>query len=156
MGQHTDHLEIDVARDSGLDWETGCKVPTGKVQRRTDDKVRNLGNSLRSDKGDPVVGFGLWCIRKEKKQGGKQTYLLLSRLKQVSVMQEIRLHLVDTSRSNKDKVEDGKESELQVESSVTDHPECEAAEEGGKDVKVDLVPHIILQQVSAAQRKECI
>lgn len=45
---------------------------------------------------------------------------------------------------------------MQVESSVTNHPEREAAEEGGKDVKVDLVPHIILQRVSADQRKECV
>lgn len=79
------------------------------------------------------------------------TCLLLSRLKQVSVVQEIRLHLVDTSRSNKDKVEDGKESQLQVESSVANHPECETAEKGCKDVKVDLVPHVVLHIVSKGQ-----
>jgi hypothetical protein len=78
MGQHTDHLEIDVTRDSGLDWETGCKVPTGKVQRGTDDKVRNLGDSLRSDKGDPVVGFGLVALEKIRNKGvNKRTFFSL-------------------------------------------------------------------------------
>lgn len=61
-----------MTRDPGLNWEAGCKVPTGKVQSGTDDEVRNLGNSLRSDKGNPVVGFGLSHVRKDNKQGGKQ------------------------------------------------------------------------------------
>lgn len=53
-----------MTRNSGLDWETGGKVPTSKVQRGADDQVWNLGNGLRSDEGDPVVGFGLSCVRK--------------------------------------------------------------------------------------------
>jgi hypothetical protein len=72
------------------------------------------------------------------------SYLLLSCFKYVTVVEEVRLHLVDTARRDKDEVEDGKQSELQVKSPVADHPEGEATEKGGKDVQVDLVPDVVL------------
>jgi hypothetical protein len=59
-------------------------------------------------------------------------------------VQEIRLHLVDTSWSDKDEVEDGKESQLKVKRSVANHPKGEAAEQSRKDVQVDLVPYVVL------------
>ena len=72
------------------------------------------------------------------------TYLLLPRLKQVSVLEEEWLHLVDAPRRHEDKVKDGEEAQLQVEGAVADLPEGEAAEEGREDVQVDLVPDVVL------------
>lgn len=59
-------------------------------------------------------------------------------------MQEERLHLVDTARSNENEVEDSKESQLESEGPVSSLPECKSAEQCCKDVKNDFVPHIIL------------
>lgn len=41
-------------------------------------------------------------------------YLLLPCFKDITIVKEIRLHLIDTTRGDKDEVEDGKESELQI------------------------------------------
>jgi hypothetical protein len=63
------------------------------------------------------------------------SYLLLSCFKYVTVVEEVRLHLVDTARRDKDEVEDGKQSELQVKSPVADHPEGEARAKHGHQSK---------------------
>lgn len=72
------------------------------------------------------------------------SHLLLPSLEQVTVVQENRLHLVDTPGRHEDEVEDGKHAELEIEGAVTDHPECEPAEKGRKYVQVDLIPDVIL------------
>lgn len=75
-------------------------------------------------------------------------YLLLTSLENVPVVQEERLHLVDTARGDKGEVEDGKETKLHGEGAVAHFPEGEAAEEGCEDVQGDLVPHVVLFLVS--------
>lgn len=59
-------------------------------------------------------------------------------------MQEERLHLVDTARGNKDKVEDCKESQLKRESAISNLPESESTEQTGENVKEEFVPHVVL------------
>lgn len=63
-------------------------------------------------------------------------------------MQEERLHLVDTTRGNKDEVEDGKESQLKRESAISNLPKRESTEETGKYMEEELVPHVVLVFVS--------
>lgn len=72
------------------------------------------------------------------------TDLLLPSLKQITVVQEERLHLVDAAWCHKDEVEDGKDTQLQVERAIPDFPKREAAEESCENVQVDLVPDVIL------------
>ena len=62
------------------------------------------------------------------------TDLFLAGLKEISVVQEEGLHLVDASWGHEDEVEDGKDTQLKVEGGVSDLPEGEAAEESRKDV----------------------
>ena len=71
-------------------------------------------------------------------------HLLLSGLKDVTIMQEERLHLINTARRNEDKVEDCKESELKRESATSNLPECESTEKSGEDMQEEFVPHIVL------------
>lgn len=59
-------------------------------------------------------------------------------------MQEERLHLIDTAGGDEDKVENRKESQLKVESAVSDLPEGESTEKCREDMENDLVPHIVL------------
>lgn len=75
----------------------------------------------------------------------RRTDLLLARLKQIAVPQKEGLHLIDTSRSDEDEVEDRKDSELEIKGAVPDLPECEAAEKSSENVQVDLVPDVILK-----------
>ena len=70
--------------------------------------------------------------------------LLLSSLKYVAIVQEERLHLVDTSGGNEDEVEDGKQPKLERVRPISHFPKRESTEQGGKDVQDDLVPHVIL------------
>lgn len=51
--------------------------------------------------------------------------LLLTRLEDIAVLQEERLHLVNASRGNENEVENSEESQLQRESSISDLPERE-------------------------------
>lgn len=74
----------------------------------------------------------------------EKRYLLLTGLENVPVVQEERLHLVDTARGDEGEVEDGKETQLHGEGAVAHFPEGEAAEEGCEDVQGDLVPHVVL------------
>lgn len=133
-----------MSRESRLDWETGSKVPTGKVKSRANDQIWNLSNSLRSDKSNPVIRFRLGSVSEWSSQKGVATHLLFSSLKQISIVQEIRLHLVDTAWSHKNEVEYGEESQLKVERAISNHPESKSAEESSKNVQVDLVPHVVL------------
>lgn len=71
-------------------------------------------------------------------------YLFLSGLKYVTTVQEERLHLVDTTRRNKDEIEDGKKPQLKRESAVSNLPERESTEEAGEDMEEELVPHVVL------------
>jgi len=59
-------------------------------------------------------------------------------------MQEKWLHLVDTPRRDEDEVEDGEQSELQRECTISDLPESETTEQARKDVEDDFVPHVVL------------
>lgn len=57
--QLTDHLKIDVSRDTGLGWKTCGEIPACKVERGTNDEIWDLREGLRANEGAPVVGFGL-------------------------------------------------------------------------------------------------
>lgn len=59
-------------------------------------------------------------------------------------MQKERLHLINTAWGDEDEVENRKESQLKVESAVSDLPEGESTEECGENMENDLVPHVIL------------
>lgn len=59
-------------------------------------------------------------------------------------MQEEWLHLVNATRRNEDEIKDGEEPQLKSKSAVSHLPEGESAEERGKDMKEDFVPHIVL------------
>jgi hypothetical protein len=78
------------------------------------------------------------------------TYLLLASLKYVTVVQEEGLHLVDAPGSHEDEVEDSKDTQLEIKRAVSDHPEGEAAEQSSEDMKIDLVPDVVLQQLLLA------
>jgi hypothetical protein len=54
------------------------------------------------------------------------------------------LHLIDAAWSNKNEIEDGKESQLQRESSVSNLPERETAEKSRENMEDNLVPHVVL------------
>lgn len=71
-------------------------------------------------------------------------YLFLASLKNVPVMQEERLHLVDTSWGDENEVKDGEETKLHGKGSIAHFPECETAEEGCEDVQDNLIPHVVL------------
>lgn len=90
-----------------------------------------------------------WTARGQKctaeKKTRKQTHLLLTGFEQIPVVQEEGLHLVDTARGHKDKVEDGKQTQLQIKRGVSNVPERETTEESRKNVQVDLVPDVVLQ-----------
>jgi hypothetical protein len=73
-----------------------------------------------------------------------QTYLFLSGFKNVPVMQEEGLHLIDTTRRHEDKVEDREQTKLQRKCAIAHFPKGETAEKGCKNVQNDLVPHIVL------------
>lgn len=72
------------------------------------------------------------------------TDLLLASLKQVAVVQEEGLHLVDTTGSHKDEVEDGKDPQLEIKRAISNLPKGETTEKSCKYVQVDLVPDIVL------------
>lgn len=61
-------------------------------------------------------------------------------------MQEERLHLVDTAWGDEDEVENGKQSQLQGESAVSNLPEGESTEKCCENMEKDLVPHVILYE----------
>lgn len=63
-------------------------------------------------------------------------------------MKEERLHLIDTTGSNEDEVENGEQTQLKVECTFTHHPEGETTEERRKDVQDNLVPHVVLPYIS--------
>ncbi len=62
------------------------------------------------------------------------TDLLFAGLKEIAVVQEEGLHLVDASGCHEDEVEYGKDAQLKVKGGVSNLPECETAEESRKDV----------------------
>ena len=74
----------------------------------------------------------------------KSTYLLLPGFEYITIVKEEWLHLVNAARCNEDEIEDSKEPELHSESTVSHFPEGETTEEGCKDMKDDLVPHVVL------------
>ena len=140
-----------MARDPCIHREPGGEVPAAEVEGCADDEIRNLGYDLGADEGKPVVCFGLSSSIKSvlfffspSCMLPNNTDLLLAGLKEIAVVQEERLHLVDASWSHEDEVEDGEDSQLEIERGVSDLPEGETAEEGRKNVKVDFVPHVIL------------
>jgi hypothetical protein len=60
-------------------------------------------------------------------------------------VQKERLHLVDAARCHKDKVEDGKDTQLKIEGAIPNFPEREGTEKGRENVQVYLVPDVILR-----------
>lgn len=58
----TNHLQVKVAGDAGLNREAGGEIEADKVERGTDNKVRDLSYSLCPDERNPMVGFGLEVI----------------------------------------------------------------------------------------------
>jgi hypothetical protein len=74
------------------------------------------------------------------------TNLLFTRFKDVTIRQEKGLHLNDTAWGHEDEIENGKESQLERESAISNLPEGETTEESRKNVKNDLVPHVILEK----------
>lgn len=58
-GERTDHLEVNVARDTRVDREPGSEIPAAEVDGRADDEVRDLGDDLGADESDPMVRFRL-------------------------------------------------------------------------------------------------
>lgn len=74
----------------------------------------------------------------------RSTYLFLPSFEDIPIVQEERLHLVNTTRRNENKIEDGKEPELHGECAISHFPEGEATEEGCEDMKHDLIPHVVL------------
>lgn len=65
LSARTDHLQVYVARNARFDWEAGCEIPAGEVQRGADNQVRNLGDGLCGDEGEPVVCLGLFLASLE-------------------------------------------------------------------------------------------
>lgn len=72
------------------------------------------------------------------------THLLLPGLKQVTVMKEEWLHLVDTPWGNEDEIENGKQTELKIERAIAHHPESKPAKQRCKYVENYLIPHVVL------------
>lgn len=142
----TDHLQVNMPGDASLYKEIDCKVPAPEIESGADDEIRNLRDNLSSNKCYPVVCFRLrrvlvLCL------GGTYwvVYLFLPSLEQVPILQEERLHLVDTAWRHKDEVEDCKQSQLQREGTIVNHPESETAEQSREDVKGNFVPDVILR-----------
>jgi hypothetical protein len=50
-------LKIEVARDAGESLKPGSEVEADKIERRTDDEIRYLGDSLGTNESNPVIGF---------------------------------------------------------------------------------------------------
>lgn len=78
----------------------------------------------------------------------KTTNLLFAGLKDIPIVQEERLHLIDASRGNENKVENSEKPQLERESTIFNIPKSKTAEERCEDVKVDLIPHVILENIS--------
>lgn len=72
------------------------------------------------------------------------TCLLFACLENITVLQKIRLELIDDTRGNKDEVEDGEQSKLEIKDRVANFPESEPTEECSKNVQYNLVPHVVL------------
>jgi hypothetical protein len=53
----TDHLEIEMARNTGSNREAYGEIKADEVERSTNNEIRNLGDGLSTDKGKPMVGF---------------------------------------------------------------------------------------------------
>jgi hypothetical protein len=137
-----------MSRNTSLHRQSRCKVPARKVQCSTNDQVWDLCDGLRSNESHPVVGFGLGEATRISMftchLGFDHPHLLLSGLKDVTAMQKEWLHLINTARGNKNKVEDSKESQLEGESATSDLPKCETTEESGENMQEEFVPHVVL------------
>lgn len=48
-----------MARNTGSDRETDGEIKTNEVERSAKNEIRNLRYSLSTDKGKPMVSFGL-------------------------------------------------------------------------------------------------
>lgn len=79
------------------------------------------------------------------------SYLFLTSLEDIPVVQKEWLHLVDTAWSDEDEVEDGKETHLHRKSAIAHFPEGKAAKESCEDVQDYLIPHIVLLQCQSIQ-----
>ena len=85
---------------------------------RTDAKVWELGDYQPSHKSFPGVHLGL----------------LLTKLVDVSSIDEERLKLIDHTRGNEDEVKNSEELQLQIRNAIADLPEREAVEQSRSDV----------------------
>lgn len=48
-----------MARNAGSDREADGEIKADEVERSANNEIRNLGYGLSTDKGKPMVGFGL-------------------------------------------------------------------------------------------------
>jgi hypothetical protein len=56
------------------------------------------------------------------------------------------LHLIDAARGNENEIKNGKETQLEGESSISNLPEGETAEKSCENMEDDLVPHVVLER----------
>lgn len=96
-----------MARDVGINRETSGEVPTCKIQSGTHDEVWDFRNDLGSNKCEPVICFRLLYVSTAIRTWYQWYYLFLPRFKNVTIMKEEWLHLIDTPRSHEDEIEDG-------------------------------------------------
>ena len=82
----------------------------------------------------------------------KSTYLFLPGFEDIAIVKEEWLHLINAAWCNEDEIEDRKESELHRESAVPYLPKGETTEKGCKDMKDDLVPHVVLGSLLVSAR----
>lgn len=101
-----------MAGDVRINRQTGNEVPACEVERGADNQVGNFRYGLGADECDPVVCFRLVRLAGVADDTARSTCLLLSGLEDIAVVQEERLHLVDTSWGNEDEIEDSKQSKL--------------------------------------------
>ena len=122
--QHDEEDSSSLVRSAG---EANGVVERQEVEDGADDQVRNLRNDEASREWEPVVHFAL----------------LFARLVDVATLEEERLKLSDDTGCDEDEVEDGEENFLLFGHAVADHPESKTVEEGGTNVKSDLVVDVV-------------
>ena len=72
------------------------------------------------------------------------TNLLLPSLKNISVLQKERLHLIDAAWCHENEVENSKKAQLECERPISDLPESKPAKESRKNVQNYFIPHVVL------------
>lgn len=142
-----------MTRNTGKRIESSGEIEAQKVESGADDEIGDLRDCLCSNKGTPVICFGLLPLAYESHTQDR-THLFLASLEDIAVLQEERLHLIDATRGHENEVEDSEQSQLKGERAVIDLPEGETTKEARKDVKHNLIPHIVLKAL--AKPRQCV